>query len=93
MAEIKDFLVGDTVKLTWINSGVTVDGAIPWSMRNGAETVVSSGSMVSSGNGLHYAFATLPDTPGLYVAETIATISGYPFKRRAYMRATLGEVD
>jgi len=88
-----EFLIGDTAKLTWVNSGVTPDAAPPWSLYDGGETVVDTGTLISSGNGHYYGYCTLPDTPGFYVAESIATISGFPFKRRVRLRAILDEVD
>ena len=89
---MKDYLIGDTVKMTWINSGVTPDSLI-YSMFNGDETLVASGTMTSSGAGHYFAYVTLPDTPGLYVGQTLATISTLPFKRRKTLRAVLQEVD
>lgn len=89
-----EFLIGDTMTVTWINSDVTpadihcavFDGENP-------ETIVDSATMTSSGNGHYYALHTTPNTPGLYVVQTLATIAAKPFKRRIPYRAILGEVD
>jgi len=93
MSRITEFLIGDTVKLTWVNSGVTVSGGPTISLRDGAETIVNTMSLTSSGDGHYYGFMTLPGSSGLYVMESVASISGYPFKRRAALRTILQEVD
>ena len=85
-------LIGDTIAITWVNSGVTPT-AIGAAIYNGSETLVSSASMTSSGNGHYYRLYTLPNTPGYFVAETIATISGNPYKNRIRFKAIRGEVD
>ncbi|HKJ88812.1 MAG TPA: hypothetical protein VKA48_09925 [Gammaproteobacteria bacterium] len=89
---IKRALVGDTVRFTWVNSGTT-PGALHLALYDGAETLVSSQTMASSGNGHYYADVTLPDTPGFYVGETFALVDGKDYKRRVKVRAVLGEVD
>lgn len=88
---MKRVLVGDTFKQTWISSGTT-PSVISAGIRDGEEAVVSSGSGVSSGNG-HFYRTTLVSTPGYYVAEWKATISGSPYIRRLRFRAVLSEVD
>lgn len=89
-----EFLIGDTMTVTWINSGVT-PSSIRYSVFDGAnpESSVDSATMQNSGNGHYYAWHTVPDTPGLYVVETLAQVGGNPFKRRIPYRAVLGEVD
>jgi len=86
------FLIGDTVKLTWINSGVTPTD-IRATLYTGSETVINSTTMTSSGDGHYYARFTLPDTPGFYVGETYATVDGYPYKRRVTINAVIEDVD
>ena len=88
---LKKVLTGDTFKQFWISSGTT-PSVISAAIRDGADTVVSSGTGVSSGNG-HFYRTSLVNTPGFYVAEWKATISGNPYKRRSRFRAVLGEVD
>ena len=87
-----EFLIGDTIKITWINSGVTANtpSASIWS---GSETLINSQSMTDSGNGHLYAFYTLPDTLGLFSAQTLVDINGFPFKRKKKFRAVSEEVD
>lgn len=87
----KKIAAGSTIKLTWVNSGVTPD-SIRYSLKNGAETICSSGTMTSSGNGHYYKFITVT-TPGYYVADSTATISSLPFRRYKYIRAIEPEVD
>jgi len=89
---MKKHLIGDTIQITMINSGVT-PSVINCSIFTGSETAVETGSMVSSGNGHYYFDHTIADTPAFYVAETIATINGKPYKNRIRFQATLGEVD
>ena len=89
---LKKILIGDTLKVTWINSGIT-PSTILMMVRNSSDTLVSSAAMTSSGNGHYYGLYTLPNTTGYYVAETIATISTYPYKDRIKFKAVTGEAD
>lgn len=89
---LERFLIGDTMKITWINSGVTPTALVA-KLYTGSETVVASSSMTSSGNGHYYAGLTLPNTPGFYVAETLATIDSLPYKRRVKVQAVVEDVD
>lgn len=86
------FVIGDTVRVTWINSGVT-PSAISAAMYDGTETLVSSATMTSSGNGHYFARFTLPTSLGYYAIETSATVDTYPYKRRALVQAVRGDVD
>ena len=88
----QDFLCGDTIKLRWINSGVTPTTLIA-AAYTGSETIVDSAAMVSSGDGHYYHLHTVPNTPGYYVAQTLATISGKPYKNRTAYRAVLMDVN
>ncbi len=94
MREIIEVLIGDTVQITWVNSGVTPSPLIA-ALYTGSETIVDSGTMTESGtgNGFFFRNVTMPDTPGFYVAETLATIASLPYKRRIKIHAVLGEVD
>lgn len=89
---VRQFLVGDTMKISWINSGITPT-AISARIYNGDETVVDSATMASSGDGHYYHLHTIPNSPGFYVAETLATIAGKPFKRRQKFQAVIEDVD
>ncbi|MHB1099293.1 MAG: hypothetical protein ACYCZR_07030 [Burkholderiales bacterium] len=88
----QDLLCGDTVKIRWINSGVTPTTLIG-AVYTGSETIVDSAAMVSSGDGHYYHLHTVPNTPGYYVAQTLATISGKPYKNRAAYRAVIRDVN
>jgi hypothetical protein len=88
----QDFLCGDTIKVRWINSGVTPTTLIG-AVYTGSETLVDSSAMVSSGDGHYYHLHTVPNTPGYYVAQTLATISGKPYKNRTAYRAVLKDVN
>ena len=91
MKKLKTVLIGDTFKQTWISSGATAS-QISAAILSGSETVVSSGTGTSSGNG-HYYRTTKVETPGYYVQEWKATIAGNPYKRRLRFKAIVNEVD
>ena len=85
-------LIGDTIQVTWINSGTTPSPIIA-AVYNGSDTLVDSGAMTSSGNGHYYRDYTLPNTVGMYVAQTIGTINSNPYKNRVRFKAVKGEAD
>lgn len=93
-----EFLCGDTRLITWIDSGVT-PSSISAAVYNGSETLVDSGAMVSSVSnqssltGHYYYLHTVPNTPGYYVAETNALISGKTYKDRVVYRAVIRDVN
>lgn len=87
-----DFLIGDTIKVSWVNSGITPTTLV-YAVYTGSETLVDSASMTSSGNGFYYGLHTVPNTPGWYVIETLASISSKPYKRRTKYRAVMEDVD
>lgn len=89
---VQDFLCGDTVKIRWVNSGVTPITIVAATF-TGSETIVDSGAMTSSGDGHYYYLHTVPDTPGIYVSQTLADISGKPYKNRTVYRAVLKDVN
>ena len=88
---VKKILVGDTFKMTWISSGA-VASTISAAIYTGSETLISSGTGTNSGNG-HYWRTTLINTPGYYVQEWRAVISGNQQKRRQRFKVVLNEVD
>jgi len=88
---IKQHLIGDTIQVTMINSGVS-PSAVQANVYDETETLVGSGAMVSSGNGHYYYDFTIPDTASFYVAETLATINGKPYKNRKRFQAIKSEV-
>lgn len=85
-------LIGDTIEVSWVNSGVTPTDLYA-AIYNGSETAVDSATMVSSGNGHYFYEHTIPNTPGFYVAETIATIGAKPYRNQVRFKAIKGEVD
>ena len=91
MAELKEVLVGDTFKQTFVASGTT-PSVIAASILNGAGTIVSSGAGVNSLNGHYYRNASV-NTAGYYINQWAATINGLPYIRRKRFKAVLNEVD
>jgi len=85
-------LCGNTIKIRWINSGVS-PSSLTALVYNGSGTLVDSGAMTSSGDGHYYYLHTIPSTPGYYVTETNATISGKPYKNRTPYRAVITDVN
>lgn len=92
MSIIKKRLIGDTLQVTWVNSGFTPT-SIHTAIYDGSETLVNSLTMTDSGNGHYFSLYTLPNSTGFYVAETVAIISGKPYKNRTKFKATTGEAD
>ena len=88
---MKRYLIGDTIRLTWVSSDITPSTIIA-NVFDSSETLVDSGSMTSSGNGHYYFEHTISDTPAFYVSQTLATINGKPYKNRTRFQAILGEV-
>ena len=88
---IKKHLIGNTIRLTWVSSGITPSSIVA-SVYDSSETLVDSGTMTSSGNGHYYYDHTVISTPSFYVAEIIATINSKPYKNRNRFQAVKGEV-
>ena len=91
MAQLKKKMVGNTMKVTWVNSGVTPT-AITTGIYNGSDTLVNSVAMTSSGNGHYFSLYTTTSV-GMYVAETYATVNGNPYKDRMRFKVVTGESD
>lgn len=92
---IQKFVVGDSVKFTWVNSGTTATD-LHHEVFDGAETLVDSATMTSSGNGHYYSFFTITDADsaqGYYNVKLKGTIAGNQFVRRHVFKAITGEVD
>jgi len=92
MSDIKNILIGDTVRLTWVSSGA-VPSAISSSVFDGSDTLINSASMSSSGNGHYFSDYTVPSSTGYYVAQTDATLDGLPYKNRTKFKVVKQEVD
>jgi len=93
MSNLKNVLVGDTFKQTFIASG-TDPSVMVASILDGSEIIVSSGAGVNSLNGHFYRNVSGGvSTPGYYVSQWVATIGGLVYIRRRRFKAILGEVD
>lgn len=88
---INRHLVNSTLKAYWISSGST-PSLITFSVKDGSENIVSSGSGVNSGNGHFYRFFSV-NTLGYFAGEWRATISGLQYRRKFKFKATEEEVD
>lgn len=86
----KKGLIGGTIKMTWINSGVTMNPKV--TAFTGSETVVATGDMVDSGNGHYYYNFTIPSS-GFYNLVAIGSAGGYPYKRNEKVKGVTGGVD
>ena len=85
-------LIGDTLKVTWVSSGVT-PSTLYSALYDGSDTLVSSLSMTGSGNGHYFSEHTVPNSQGFYVAETLAMVNTKPYKNRLRFKAVTGEAD
>ena len=88
----KHILVGDTLKVTWVNSGSTASEATAV-IFNGDEVAVNSVTMISSGNGHYYANYTVPTSAQWMVAETCVWVNSLSYRRRTKFRVVTQEVD
>ena len=89
--KLKKVQLGDTFKQFWISSG-TSPSVISAAILTGSETVISSGTGVNSGNGHYYRTVSI-NSPGYYISEWKATISGSPYKKRYRFKVIENEVD
>lgn len=87
-----DVIAGTTLRMTWTNSGATVD-SIASRLINGSETIVNTITPVSSGNGHYFAVHPIPNTPGWYVNEWVASIAANTYVNRQFVKAFKPEVD
>ncbi len=86
----KKILIGDTVRFTWINSGV---GAAPiMGVYTGSETLIDSGTMTDSGNG-HYYFNHTVNSAGYFNMVSVWSLSGNPYKNNLQIKGVTGGVD
>ena len=93
MSQLTQVQIGSTFKQTFVASG-TDPTVITASIVDGEGNIVSSGTGVNSLNG-HF-FRNVQSgvsTPGYYVSQWDATISGLPYKRRRRFQAIINEVD
>lgn len=83
---IVEVVAGTTLKVTWVNSGVT-PGAIVSRLINNVEALVNSATGVSSGNGFYYALHTLPNSDAWYVNEWYSYIGVNTYVSRQLIHA------
>lgn len=85
MAQIRnyEFTCGTTKKLTWVSSG-SVPTEISCAILDRSNTIVSSITATSSGNGHYYALVNHPTTPGYYVNEWRAIIQTHEYISRQF---------
>ena len=89
---MKDIIIGNTIRVTWVSSGVTPT-TIYTGVYDGDETLVHSESMVSSGNGHYYLDYTVPTSLGYYATEVNASINSKVYKKRLKFQTVTGQVD
>jgi hypothetical protein len=87
-----DCIAGTTLKLTWVSSGVTPSG-ICSSLITGSETVVSSVTGVSSGNGHYYALHNMPNSAGWFSNLWLASVGVNTYVHKQLVRSQHLEVD
>ncbi len=92
MSSLKKYLVGNTIRFSWISSGDSPT-SLTLGIIDGSETVVSSVSMIDSSNGHYFLDQTLPSSSGYFVAEYKADIGGKPYIRRSSFKTIRSEVD
>ena len=83
---------GDTFRFKWISSGDTFS-PIHVAVYDGAETLVHSATMNSSGSGHYYYNYTSITTPGYYSGKMIGYINSLSYIRPEWFRITPMEVD
>lgn len=84
--------VGDIFKATWVSSGGN-PSTISSALIDKNQTVISSLTGVSSGNGFFFAFHQLPNTPAYYVNEWRANVGGNNYVNRQLVRVNDIKVD
>lgn len=90
--KVLDTIVGGTVKVTWVNSGV-IPSALRSLLFDKNETLVGSMDGVSSGNGFFYALHTIPNSAGFYANKWYATINANTYVTPQFLRALTYQVD
>lgn len=83
---IIEIIGGSTLKLTWVNSGVTPTD-LSMCILDREETLVSSVAPVSSGNGHYFAPLYVPNSYRYYVAQSIAVIDASTYVNRALVKS------
>ena len=86
-----EIIGGSTIKLTWINSGVT-PSSITSILRRYDETIISTVAPVSSGNGAYYAIVPHPNSRQWVVNEWIAVVNATTYINRQFGKIETLEV-
>lgn len=89
---VHERIAGSTLRVTWVNTGVTPT-LLTAALRDRNDAVVSSLTAISSGNGAYYAVLPLPNTPGWWVNEWIAVINANTYVDRQWIKTYVGDVD
>jgi hypothetical protein len=84
---IVETIAGTTIKLTWISSGTTASPIIS-TLIDKSETLVSSVTATSSGNGHYYALHLIPNSQAWYVNEWWAFVNPNTYASRQLLSAT-----
>lgn len=84
--KVVEMVAGSTIKLTWVNSGVT-PSSIQSRLIDGTETIVSTVAGTSSGNGFYYGLHTIPNSDAWYVNEWFAYIGTNTYVSRQLVHA------
>jgi hypothetical protein len=89
---VLDAIAGTTLKATFASSGSTI-GQIDMCLLDNNESVVSSVTPVSSGNGFYYAPLYVPTSLPWYVLRSRAIIGVNTYINRALVRVYQLQVD
>lgn len=84
-------IAGTTIRVTWVSSGVTPSPIVS-NLLTGSDTLVSSASAQSSGNGHYFALHDVPTSGGWYVNRWLAVIGVNTYQHRQLVRSQRLEV-
>ena len=90
MKAYEKYLVGDTVKFTWINSGVSMSPTME--VFTGSETVIDTGTFIDSQTGHYYYLFTGP-AKGYDRLKATGATGGKNYIRGLVVKGVTGEVD
>jgi hypothetical protein len=89
---IVEAVAGDTIRFTFVSSGDTAS-PISSALYEGTETLISSITATSSGNGFYYASMSIPSSHPWLVNEWRATVNSVAQVSRQMVRVSRMEVD
>jgi hypothetical protein len=89
---IVEELVGDTLKVTFVNTGATVSPLVS-TLLDPLENLVSSVTAIASGNGAYYALHILPGSPQWLVNRWWGVINANTYTRSQFVRVRTMETD